>query len=179
MVQVKLAYRRRDVLYYSRSYRKKKFPALIRAFKTNLFFLLPISILAYFFSDLLPVLKRIILLCSALIALVPPLMDFAVASALTSRKQNHFLGADLYFEEQGIRLCAETEEISCAYEDVLELLHNAGAGAYYAFIRLKSDDPKKQLLTLILCERCFVQGDPAAFGAFIFDKCGLKIEEIK
>lgn len=32
---------------------------------------------------------------------------------------------------------------------------------------------------MILPERCFTQGDPAAFGAFLAEKTGLEIKEIK
>ena len=44
-------------------------------------------------------------------------------------------------------------------------------GTYYLFLSINA--------VMILPERCFTQGDPAAFGAFLKEKTGLEIKEIK
>ena len=34
-------------------------------------------------------------------------------------------------------------------------------------------------MAIVIPERCFIQGDPAAFGAFLAEKTGLEVKEIK
>ena len=56
-----------------------------------------------------------------------------------------------------------------AYSAFKELYHSKGA--YYLYI--------DKAHAVVLPERCFTQGDPAAFGRFIAEKTGLEVKEIK
>ena len=56
-----------------------------------------------------------------------------------------------------------------AYSAFKELYHSEGA--YYLYI--------DKAHAVVLPERCFTQGDPAAFGPFIAEKTGLEVKEIK
>ena len=56
-----------------------------------------------------------------------------------------------------------------AYSAFKELYHSKGA--YYMYI--------DKAHAVVLPERCFTQGDPAAFGRFIAEKTGLEVKEIK
>ena len=56
-----------------------------------------------------------------------------------------------------------------AYSAFKELYHSKGA--YYLYI--------DKAHAIVLPERCFTQGDPAAFGSFIAGKTGLEVKEIK
>ena len=62
--------------------------------------------------------------------------------------------------------------------------HMSGRYAYTAFRELyRSRDAYYLYIdkghAVILPERCFTQGDPAAFGRFIAEKTGLEVKEIK
>ena len=56
-----------------------------------------------------------------------------------------------------------------SYSTVSAVYHSKGT--YYLLLTLNT--------VMILPERCFTQGDPAAFGAFVTEKTGLEIKEIK
>ena len=56
-----------------------------------------------------------------------------------------------------------------AYSAFKELYHSKGT--YYMYI--------DKAHAVVLPERCFTQGDPAAFGPFIAEKTGLEVKEIK
>jgi len=56
-----------------------------------------------------------------------------------------------------------------AYSAFKELYHSGSA--YYIYI--------DKAHAIVLPERCFTQGDPAAFGAFLTEKTGLEVKEIK
>ena len=56
-----------------------------------------------------------------------------------------------------------------AYSAFKELYHSGAA--YYLYI--------DKAHAIVLPERCFTQGDPAAFGSFIAGKTGLEVKEIK
>ena len=72
----------------------------------------------------------------------------------------------LAFEEEGIRRDSGER---FAYEDVTGLFHSGDAW----FVTLKNSRG------YIFTERGFIEGDPAAFGAWIADKTGLDMKEIK
>lgn len=71
--------------------------------------------------------------------------------------------------EDGMRAEAKTISSSFAYSGLCDLVHSGDT--YYLYL----DKRKAQIIP----ERCFVEGDPAAFGAFLEEKTGLKIKEIK
>ena len=69
-------------------------------------------------------------------------------------------------------------------EAEVEMNHMSGKYAYSAFSELYHSGGVYYLYidkghSLILPERCFTQGDPAAFGAFISEKTWLEVKEIK
>ncbi len=71
--------------------------------------------------------------------------------------------------EDGMRAEAKTISSSFAYSGLCDLVHSGDT--YYLYL----DKRKAQIIP----ERCFVEGDPASFGAFLEEKTGLKIKEIK
>ena len=75
----------------------------------------------------------------------------------------------LSFDDAGCHEKSEAITAEYAYPSFCDLVHYKDT--YYLYI----DKLKAQILP----ERCFTEGDPAAFGAFIEQKTGLKIKEIK
>lgn len=71
--------------------------------------------------------------------------------------------------EQDIRLTTDRSSSDLDYSVIESAVHRKDV--YFLFVN------KKQ--AYILPERCFTEGDPAAFGSFIEEKTGLKIKEIK
>ncbi|MCR5663993.1 MAG: YcxB family protein [Oscillospiraceae bacterium] len=71
--------------------------------------------------------------------------------------------------EENVRAEAKGLSTVVEYTGYTELVHYKDA--YYLYV----DKRKAQILP----ERCFTEGDPAAFGAFIERKTGLTIKEIK
>ena len=64
---------------------------------------------------------------------------------------------------------AESLTSEYAYTAFCDIVHYKGC--YYLYVN------KQQ--AFMLPERCFTEGDPAAFGRFIEEKTGLKLKEIK
>ena len=73
-----------------------------------------------------------------------------------------------FTEEHIIHEMGETR-MEWSYEGFTELYRYRGA--YYLFI--------SRTQPFIFPDRCFTKGDPAAFGAFIAEKTGLEVKEIK
>ena len=72
-------------------------------------------------------------------------------------------------DEEGMHAEAKSIHSSFAYTAYCELVHS-GDTFYLYFDKRRAQ---------IIPERCFTEGDPAAFGAFIEQKTGLKLKEIK
>ena len=79
------------------------------------------------------------------------------------------LSSQTSFEEDGFRQEGDKLHRSYRYSWVKSIKHGHG------FYQLSGEDSD----LILLPERCFVEGDPAAFGAFLEEKTGLKIKEIK
>ena len=75
----------------------------------------------------------------------------------------------LSFEEDLVRTESKNIREEIRYNVFIELYHEKNA--YYLYTQKRR--------AMILPERCFTQGDPAAFGDFIAEKTGLEIKEIK
>ena len=73
------------------------------------------------------------------------------------------------FTQEHVTIGTEEKKEAFPYDQFTELCRFRGS--YYLFV-----DKNKPF---ILPERCFVEGDPAAFGAFLAEKTGLEIKEIK
>ena len=90
----------------------------------------------------------------------------AVAMGKTYRKMGSI---EMIFDEKEVNLQRAVESTVYQYAAFESLYH--GAGAYYLYLN--------RAQALVIPERCFTQGDPAAFGAFLAGKTGLKVKEIK
>ncbi len=71
--------------------------------------------------------------------------------------------------DDGMHAEAKSIASSFGYNGYCDLVHSGDT--YYLYF----DKRKAQIIP----ERCFVEGDPAAFGAFLEEKTGLKVKEIK
>lgn len=72
-------------------------------------------------------------------------------------------------DDSGLHAAAKTMHSDFAYAGFCDVVHYKDS--YYLYL----DKRKAQIIP----ERCFVEGDPAAFGVFLEQKTGLKIKEIK
>ena len=73
------------------------------------------------------------------------------------------------FTDDEVQESAEHMSGNYAYTSFWKLYHSQGI--YFLYIDKGH--------VFILPERCFTQGDPAAFGSFIAEKTGLEVKEIK
>ena len=74
----------------------------------------------------------------------------------------------LTVDERGLHAAAVTLSTDFGYDAYCDLVHYRDT--YYLYI----DKRKAQIIP----ERCFTQGDPAAFGSFMSGKTGLTVKEI-
>ena len=72
-------------------------------------------------------------------------------------------------DDSGVRADAVSVHSDFGYDAFCDIVHSRGT--YYLYIN------KRQ--AQIIPERCITEGDPASFGAFLEEKTGLKIKEIK
>ena len=72
------------------------------------------------------------------------------------------------FGEQEANIRNRTSQTIYQYSGFDSVYHSHGA--YYLFINRQQ--------ALVIPERCFVEGDPAAFGAFLAEKTGLEVKEL-
>ena len=73
------------------------------------------------------------------------------------------------FGEQEANIRNRTSQTIYQYSGFDSVCHSDGA--YYLFINRQQ--------ALVIPERCFVEGDPAAFGAFLAEKTGLEVKEMR
>ena len=76
---------------------------------------------------------------------------------------------ELSFGEDEMEVCAKDVRSTYGY-GAFETIYHAN-GTYYLYLNKR--------MALILPERCFTWGDPAAFRTFISQKTGLEIKEIQ
>ena len=76
---------------------------------------------------------------------------------------------EMRFDENEVSVQREVESTVYQYGAFDSLYH--GVGAFYLYLNRQQ--------ALVIPERCFTQGDPAAFGAFLAGKTGLEVREIK
>ncbi len=90
--------------------------------------------------------------------------------ARTMMKTYKRLGSiEMRFGENEVSVQREVESTVYQYGAFDSLYHEKGA--YYLYLNRQQ--------ALVIPERCFTQGDPAAFGPFLTEKTGLEIKEIK
>lgn len=73
------------------------------------------------------------------------------------------------FREDGIESIQPFTVQNFEYAGISDVYHHGNS--FYLLMPYR--------VAMILPERCFTQGDPAAFGAFIAEKTGLEVKEIK
>jgi hypothetical protein len=73
------------------------------------------------------------------------------------------------FDDDAVQQKLNDMDGKFAYSAFKELYHSGAA--YYLYI--------DKAHAIVLPERCFTKGDPAAFGRFIAEKTGLEVKEIK
>ena len=117
---------------------------------------------------------------SLLSVVILALIAFMIYSKVT-RKKNYavrmtknresfpLLSAEICTEDGGLRLEGSKYHAFLRYSWIKRITH--GLGIYLLW------HSRTQFVTLP--ERCFTEGDPAAFGSFIEEKTGLKLKEIK
>ena len=114
----------------------------------------------------------------AALAVGPLLVDFGLAFFMHRRSGNRFHDGTVTFEENGISFSAGEETERYGYGEISEVLHSTGNMAYYLFLEHEDRELGSQRFSFIFPERCFTQGDPAAFGRFMAEKTGLTVKEI-
>ena len=115
----------------------------------------------------------------AIPAVVPLLVDFGLAFLMHRRSGKRFENGTVAFETNGISFSSGDETERYGYGEISEVLHSAANMAYYLFLEHEDRKLGSQRFSFIFPERCFTQGDPAAFGAFLAGKTGLEVKEIK
>ena len=89
--------------------------------------------------------------------------------ALSMVKTYRKIGSiDMCFGENEVSVQRAVESTVYQYGAFDSLYH--GEGAFYLYLNRQQ--------ALVIPERCFTQGDPAAFGAFLTEKTGLTVKEI-
>lgn len=73
------------------------------------------------------------------------------------------------FDENEVTQAGQVSRAQYDYSAFEQLYHYRGG--YYLYINRQT--------ALLIPERCYTQGDPAAFGSFISEKTGLQVEEVK
>lgn len=90
--------------------------------------------------------------------------------ALTMVKTYQKMGSiEMCFGENEVKVNRTVESTVYQYSAFDSLYH--GVGAFYLYLNRQQ--------ALVIPERCFTQGDPVAFGAFLTDKTGLEVKEVK
>ena len=90
--------------------------------------------------------------------------------ALSMLKTYRKMGSiEMRFDENEVSVQRAVESTVYQYGAFDSLYH--GEGAFYLYLNRQQ--------ALVIPERCFTQGDPAAFGAFLAGKTGLEVREIK
>ena len=74
-------------------------------------------------------------------------------------------------EEDAFIIRDEKAKSEYAYSGFTELLYSQKNQTYYCYLAKK--------VAIVIPERCFTQGEPAAFGGFLAEKTGLEVKEIK
>lgn len=115
----------------------------------------------------------------AVLALVPPLVDFGLAFFMHRRSGNRFQNGKVSFEESEIAFSSGEETERYRYGEISEVLHSAANMAYYLFLEREDRELGSQRFSFIFPERCFSRGEPWAFGPFLKEKTGLDVTEIE
>ena len=170
--RAELKYTPEDMRRYDRVYKKMRYRALVPVMDVLLVLLLLSLFAGYVLLDLVwhrwtDELTRYYLIFLVLL-LVWVFLDLYRHSA-TSKALNRQGPAVLTADESGLRVTAGGIQSDYEYAAFTALAH--GKDAYYLYI--------DKTRAVMIPERCFTEGDPATFGAYIEQRTGLKTKEIK
>ena len=104
----------------------------------------------------------------ALVLIAWPLVNHFLVSQMY-KANSSVLKGDYRFGDDEVQADMNHMSGQYGYSAFCELWHSQGV--YYLYIDKGH--------AFILPERCFTQGDPAAFGRFIAEKTGIEVKEIK
>lgn len=177
-----LNYQINDFLNYFSSFRRRMAPIVYTvyfaariAFPLYLILCVILQLLAPAYRNAYGILFWLL----AILAVVPPLVDFGLAFFMHRRSGKHFENRTVAFEMNGISFSSGEETERYGYGEISEVLHSDANLSYYLFLEHEDGELGRQRFSFIFPERCFTQGEPAAFGPFMADKTGLQVKEIK
>lgn len=182
MFTLSLNYQINDFLNYFSSFRRRTAPVVYTVyFAARIAF--PLYLILYgILQRLAPTYRNaygFLFWLLAVLAVVPPLVDFGLAFLMRRRSGRHFENGTVAFEENGISLSSGEETERYGYGEISEVLHSSADMAYYLFLEHEDGDLGSQRFSFIFPERCFSRGEPTAFGSFMSEKTGLEVTEIK
>jgi hypothetical protein len=163
-------YEKADFVAFAKAHDKTKNrkQRILQLFLVGLCCLLEILMIAFYvsFGDAgthMIVLMILIPVLGAEMLLMPRIL------ALTMAKTNRKIGSiDMCFGENEVSARRAVESTVYQYNAFESIIH--ANGAFYLYINRQQ--------ALVIPERCFVEGDPAAFGAFLTEKTGLEVKEL-
>ena len=173
MFEAELNYTIRDLLHYIRLHRKTRQKAaywirIVVNIAISAFFVFAYTFYFRFARQDSGLLSRLLLFT----ALAAFLQFTDYLSAFFMLKNLRSTGtARCHVEEDAFVICDEKAKSEYAYSGFADLLYSTKTQTYYCYIAKK--------MAIVIPERCFIQGDPAAFGAFLAEKTGLEVKEIK
>ncbi len=169
--RAELSYTRRDMRQYDKAYKMLRNRFLTQAMNvllTALVFIVTGGIVLLLVLDRLDgELAKYALIFFALIVLWVALNEFRFFE--TSRALNRQGPAVLSVDDGGVRVVMGGVRSEYEFDAFTDIARDRDA--YYLYISKAS--------AVMIPERCFTVGDPAAFGAYIEQKTGLKLKEIK
>ena len=173
MFEVELDYTFKDMLRYIRFHRKtRQKTAYVLRFIANIV-IAAFLVFAYAFTFWTggqdgEMLSRLLLFTAlaVLLQFTDHLTAFSMMKNFRSAGASHGRTEEECFVIQDDKAKSEY-----AYSGFTELLYSQKNQTYYCYLAKK--------VALVIPNRCFTQGDPVAFGAFLAEKTGLEVKEIK
>ena len=181
MFTLHLHYQINDFLNYFSSFRRRMAPVVYWLYFAARIAFPMYLILAVILQRIAPVYRNAYVFffwLLAALALVPLLVDFGLAFFMHRRTGRHFENGMVAFEMNEISFISGEETERYGYGEISEVLHSDANMAYYLFLEHEDRELGSQRFSFIFPERCFTQGDPAAFGPFLAEKTGLTVKEI-
>lgn len=169
--RAELSYTRKDMRQYDKVYNKLSNKILTQAMNVLLTVLVFVvaagSVLLMEMNRLDGELAKYVLIFLAIVVLWIGLNEYRFYA--TSKTLNKQGPAVLSADHTGVRVVMGGARSEYKYEVFTDIARDRDA--YYLYISRAS--------AVMIPERCFVEGDPDAFGAFIEQKTGLKLKVIK
>lgn len=177
LFEVHLDYTEEDLIWYTRLYRRtrQKLLLALRIFFQMVFVLAGLFFLNRYifwlrlgYNAVWALLYAVAVLGFFVYSLFQ--LRIRVKKSIKNRKVN---AGDVkaFFSEGQFECRAKNVQAQYSYDAIKEIWYSKSHTTFYLFTGEKS--------SIIIPERCFTQGDPAAFGAFLAEKTGLTVKEIK